>query len=57
MPGLIGYLVEDELVGGGVALACVTAGYLVWRAFGRHREQRREYRERQRRRQHFWGWE
>jgi hypothetical protein len=57
MPGLLGYLVEDELVGGGVVLACVTAGYLVWRTFWRHREQRREYRERQRRRQHFWGWE
>lgn len=58
MLGSLGYLIDDVFVGTMVALACVVIGYLVWRRLRKkHREQRREYRERGRQRRQFWGWE
>jgi hypothetical protein len=57
MFGALGHLFDDLFVGTMVALACVAIGYLVRRNHWKHREQRREYRERERQRRQFWGWE
>jgi hypothetical protein len=57
MYSLLGYLLDDGVVGSVVAVACVGAGCLVWRSLRKRREQRREYRERKRQRKEFWGWE
>jgi len=57
MLGSLGYLIDDAFVGTTMALACVAVGCLVWMRLRKHREQRREYRERGRMRRQFWGWE
>ena len=57
MLGSLGYLFDEMFVGTVVALACVVIGCLVWRRLRKHRGQRREYRERERQRRQFWGWE
>lgn len=57
MFGSLGYLLDDAFVGTVVVFACVAVGCLVWRRLRKHREQRREYRERGRMRRQFWGWE
>ena len=57
MLGLFGYLLSDRFVGSMAVLVCVAVGYLVWRNLPKHRGQRRDYRERERQRRQFWGWE
>jgi uncharacterized membrane protein len=57
MLGPLGYLIDDAVVGTGVALACGVIGYFVWTRLWKHRERRRLYRERGRQRRQFWGWE
>ena len=49
MLGSLAYLFDDVFLGTMVAVAFVVGGFLVWRRLWKHREQRRESRERLRR--------
>lgn len=57
MFGSLGHSFDDLLLGTVVALTCLAIGYFLWRSLWKHRGQRREYRERERQRRQFWGWD